>query len=260
MQTVRALVEIVRLDSALLGWLSIFVPLFSRTGDLGHSAGQAVPVFLICISTFIANDLDDVSRDAINHPTRPLPSGRVSPELATVVFFGSLVAALFSTKHLIDVRLSFWYYGLTVASVTYGYVVDSLPPLKVLYVAACAAVPVVIVSRVFPDEGDLLIVALALFLATAGREACMDIRDRLGDNPSVMHRLNAHRVAAVALAAQFLALIMLATICSTPLQVGALAAMAATLGAAAWCWCRGRRRTAIALMKTQIALGLAFLV
>lgn len=260
MRTLRALVEITRLDSAFLGWLSVFVPFFSRTGDAWTSALQALPILFICISTFVANDLDDQDKDAINHPRRPLPSRQLPASVATIIFFVSLAAALFSIKHLIEVRIAFWYYSLTVTSVTYGYLVDSLPALKTVYVAACASAPIMIVSRVFPTDEGLLVVAAAVFLATVGRETCMDIRDRLGDRPSAMHRIGSTWLAAAAVTLQAVALIVMLAVVRRPLHVIALIAMALTLAIAILFWFRNRRRLSISLMKMQFALGLAFLI
>lgn len=260
MRTVRALVEITRLDSAVLGWLSVFIPHFSRTRDGWISAGQALPVLFICIATFVANDLDDVARDTVNHPKRPLPSKHLPAGVATVIFFVCLGAALFTTKYLIDGQLAFWYYSLAIVSVTYGYVVDSFPALKTAYVAACASAPIVIVSRVFPADTILPVVAAAVFVATLGREACMDIRDRPGDEPSIMHRLDATWLAIAAIATQSVALVVLAAFVRSPLQIVALVAMAVTLGGATWSWFRYRRGLSIALMKVQFALGLVFLI
>jgi 4-hydroxybenzoate polyprenyltransferase len=258
-RTVRALVQITRLDSAVLGWLSVFVPYLSRTRDAGSSAEYALPILFICMATFVANDLDDVARDAVNHPTRPLPGRQLPTAMATGIFFGCLGAALLTTKHLIQEDLAFWYYGLTIASVTYGYIVDSFAALKTAYVAACASIPIVIVSRAFPADSTLPLVAAAVFLATVGRETCMDIRDRRGDKPSIMHRMNATSLAIAALAMQLVALGVLAASVRTPLHVVALVAMTLTLGLASWCWFRVRWTLSIALMKVQFALGLAFL-
>src|ERR1017187_7491524 len=79
MYTVRAIIQLTRVDSSVMGFLCLFIPVYARTGDVGLSLGRAIPLLFICMCTFIANDLDDFERDRINHPERPLPGHRLSP-------------------------------------------------------------------------------------------------------------------------------------------------------------------------------------
>src|SRR5258708_12507403 len=88
-----------RLDSSVLGFLAIFFPLLVRTNDFTLSFRRAIPLLFICICTFTANDLDDVERDRVNHPDRPLPAGHLNPSFAVVLYFSSLQAPLFSPNH-----------------------------------------------------------------------------------------------------------------------------------------------------------------
>jgi len=260
-RTIRAFVEITRLDTAFLGFLSVFVPYFSRTRDGKLAVTQALPILFACMSTFVANDLDDVERDAINHPKRPLPSRSLQPATATAIYFGCIAAALYATKHAINESLAFWYYGLIVLSVSYGYVVEFVPTLKTLYVGLCAAAPIAIVSAAFESEWSLKLVAAAVFVASVGRETCMDVRDRSGDRPSWISRQNPARVAVAGVGLQALGLVLLVPCVDRGLEALALALMVGVLVAARWYWFREHRlRLSIGLMKVQFALGLVFLL
>lgn len=240
--------------------MAVFVPHVARTNDVSWSLGQALPLLFTCMSTFIANDLDDEDRDATNHPARPLPGQALTRRGAAVLFFVCLGAALFSTRYFVDPRTAFWYYGLIATSVSYGYVVDALPTLKAPYVAATVVVPIFMVWRAYPEDSRLLLVACAGFLATLGRETCMDIRDRSGDPPSFMHRLPARPLAAAAFLMQVMAVLMLAAVVDGLIDFAAILVMSTTLLVSGHYWFRlGRLRTSILLMKLQFAAGLVFL-
>lgn len=261
MRPLRAFVEITRLDTAALAFLSVFVPTFSRTSRFAFSVTQALPVLLICMSTFVANDLDDFDRDIVNHPKRPLPSRRLSKGVATFTYFGCLAASLYATEHFVAEQLAFWYYSLIVLSISYGYVVDNAQSLKTVYVAFCSATPIAVVALAYPGDKSLRIIAAATLLASIGRETCMDIRDRAGDGISVMSRFSPVSLGTAAFALQAVALTVLAPVARTPAHVAVLGLMALTLWMAYRVWFRSnRKRLSIALMKLQFALGLVFLI
>jgi hypothetical protein len=48
-----------------------------------------------------------------------------------------------------------------VISITYVYVVDGLPSLKTVYVAAASSIPVLIIARSFAKEPRLYVIAAA---------------------------------------------------------------------------------------------------
>ena len=119
MQTLRAILRLTRLDSSLLAFLAIFLPFLVRTKNLSISFGKAIPLLFIFVCTFIANDLDDVERDKVNHPDRPLPAGHLTPALATVLYFTSLASALFSTRYYVPPGIAFLYYALISLTISY---------------------------------------------------------------------------------------------------------------------------------------------
>lgn len=175
MQRVWALLQISRIDSAIIGSLGIFVPNYFRTRDASLSLGRAVPVLFICMCAFIANDLDDLERDKVNHPKRPLPTGRLTTTVAAGSYFICLGVSLLTIRHFIDPRTAFWYYALMAMCISYTYVVEWIPLLKAPYVAAAISLPVVIVVGCFPQEKRLYLVATSAFFLGLARELCMDI-------------------------------------------------------------------------------------
>lgn len=260
MPTLRAILRLTRPDSCLLAFLAIFIPLLVRSNNLALSLGKAIPLLFICVCTFIANDLDDVERDRVNHPERPLPARQLTPTVAVVLYFTSLASALFSTRHFVEPRIAFWYYALITLSISYGYIVECLPSLKAPYVALASSVPVLIVAALYPNEGRLRIVAGSVFLLTIGRETCMNIKDRAGDVISVMHTFRPRTLAVAAFSLQTMALILLAIQTRKPGDIIDLLAMTILLALSSVYWFKfASYKLAIILMKLQFFVGLYFL-
>jgi 4-hydroxybenzoate polyprenyltransferase len=257
----RAILRLSRLSTSLLGAVAIFVALLARTRDLGLSFGQAIPLFFIAICTFIANDLDDLERDRVNHPDRPLPAGHLTPKLAAVLYFVALTLALSSTKYFVAQDVAFLYYGLTILSISYGYIIEYLPSLKTPYVAAASSIPVLIIARSYPNEPSLYVIAGSVFLFTLGREICGVILDRHGDPVSYLHRFKPASLALVSFIVQVIGLPLLATQIRKPGEIAALLAMILLLGLAGLYWFKlASYRQATLLMKIQLFVGLYFLI
>lgn len=240
--------------------MSVFIPLFVRTHDFHFSFAQAVPLLFICISTFIANDLDDLEKDCVNHADRPLPRGQILPAPAVALFFTFLGLALFSTRYYVPPGIAFWYYALFSFAISYSYIVEWLPSLKAPYVAVVSSVPVLIVAAWYPNDRRFYSLAGATLLLMSGREICMDIRDRPGDGPSYLKRFNPAFMAVVGLSFQAAGLVVLASHLRKVGEVIDLIIMTAVLVATTLSWFTFRRqRAATILMKSQLLLGLYFL-
>ena len=260
MRTLWAVLQLTRLDSSVLGFLSLFVPFYARTNDLALSIGRAIPLLFIWMCTFIANDLDDLERDQTNHPARPLPTGRLNSTFAGALYFICLALALFLTRRFVDQRIAFCYYALVCLSISYGYVVECLPSVKALYVAATMTVPLIIVALYYPDERRLNVVATAGFLFALGRELCMDIVDRAGDVVSWIHGIPAMPLAVVAFVAHAVGMTLLVGLAHGVRDSIAAVFMALVLLLSGLCWFSLKKQVAAyRLMKLQLLVGLYFL-
>lgn len=261
MLILRAMLRLTRLGTSLLGFVAIFVPLLVRTSDWRLSLGRAIPLLFICVCTFIGNDLDDVERDRINHPERPLPAGDLSAAVAGIMYFTSLSLALFSTRNYVTQGIAFWYYGLIAISISYGYVVECFPSLKAPYVAAVSSIPVVIVAAWYPAETRLYFVAGSVFLVSVGREICMDITDRVGDSISFMHRFEPRALALVSFCIEAAGLLLLSVQVGKPRDIAVLIGTMVLLALAAFYWFKfAKYKHAGFLMKLQLVVGLYFLM
>lgn len=209
MPLLRAIIRLTRLSTSLLAALAIFLPLLARTKNLALSLGSAVPLLFIGICTFIANDLEDLEKDQLIHPERPLPARNLSAEFATILYFISLGAALFTTRYFVAQDVAFWYYGLAILSISYVYIIDGLPILKTPYVAAASSIPVLIVARLYPNGPRLYVIAGSVFLFTLGREICGDIQDRGGDSVTYLNRFEPVSLVVFAFVIQGLGLVLL---------------------------------------------------
>jgi geranylgeranylglycerol-phosphate geranylgeranyltransferase len=249
-----------RLDTSLLIFLSAFIPLQLRSGQVSDSLGKTLPLLFIGMCTFIANDLDDIESDRINHPNRPLPSDSITPALATTLYFICLMLALFTTKFYVPESSSYLYYFLLVLTISYGYVVSYVPAVKSFYVATISCVPVLIVASFYPSIKGLYLVAVAAFLFVMGRELCMDILDRHGDRYSSIHRISPNRLAVAAIGAQATGLLLLATQVEAPPDLTALLLLVLLLLACGLLWFKfAHQRAAVALMKAQLLIAIYFL-
>lgn len=260
MPILRPIVRLTRLSSSLLAALAIFLPLLARTKNLVSSLGRAMPLLFIGICTFIANDLEDLEKDQLNHPDRPLPAGDLSAAFAATLYFLLLGLALFSTRCFVAQDIAFWYYGLTILSISYVYVIDGLPVLKSPYVAVASSIPVLIVARLYPNEPRLYVIAGSVFLFTLGREICGDIQDRAGDAVTYLHRLNPQSLAVFAFMVQGTGLLLLASQIRNRGDAADIFAMALILTLAGVYWFKfARYGKSTLLMKVQLFVGLYLL-
>jgi 4-hydroxybenzoate polyprenyltransferase len=257
-----ALLKTVRPPSTLLAFVSVLLPLLVRTNDLAWSVQKALPFLFGSMCTFIVNALDDLEKDAINHPERPLPSGELKPAFVAVVYYCCLAAALLSIRFGVGTHpISFLYYLLLVMAISYSYVVEYLPGIKPLYVALASTGPVVVLAQFYPRETGLYPVALAGFFFVFGRELCKDLPDRRGDPVSVLHTFEPRQIALISGVCQATGIVLLSFQVTTAARLLDLLLMGALLVLAYVCWLRwGRLAAALGLMKGVIFLGLFYLL
>jgi geranylgeranylglycerol-phosphate geranylgeranyltransferase len=257
----RAILRLIRFSTSLLCALAIFLPLLARTKNLVLSISEALPLLFICMCTFIANDLDDIERDRVNHPERPLPAGHLTAEFAAILFFISLGLALFSTRYFVPQEIAFWYYSLITLTISYRYVVGFLPSVKTVYTAIASSLPLLLIATSYPHEQKLRVAAASVFLFILAREICGDLQDRSGDAVSFMRRFSPLSLALTAFILQVLGLVLLAFQTSNRGDLIALISMTGLLTLSGVYWFKlARYRRATLLMKIQLFVGLYFLV
>jgi len=258
----RAVLKIIRPPSSFLAFLSVLLPLLARTSDLDFSMQKALPLLFGSMCTFIINDLDDVEKDRINHPNRPLPSGELKPAFVAVLYYCCLTSALLSVRFGVGTNpISFLYYLGVVVAISYRYVVEYLPVFKPAYVALVSTGPVIIIVQYFPRETGLYAVAAAVFFFMFGRELCKDLPDRPGDPVSFLHSLEPRRIALISGVCQAAGVALMSLQVETIFGLLIILLMVLLVVLSYVYWLRwGRLITALGLMKGTIFLGLFFLI
>lgn len=172
--------------------------------------------FLLCGAAMAINDYYDRGIDAVNEPTRPIPSGLVSANTAlgfvgflTVV---GLVFAFLSSALCLAVAVASWV--ITVSYVTVGKR-TGLPGN--FLVSACVAIPFIYGSiAVTGGLGwNVILFALMAFLSNTGREITKGIVDVKGDSAEGVKTLAVRfgeKKAAVAAAVFYISAVALTPI------------------------------------------------
>lgn len=169
--------------------------------------------FMLTAASMAINDYYDRQIDSINEPTRPIPSGLVTPRHA-LIFASALTAVGFAAALLTNI------YSLLVA--VFAWIVFTVYttvgkrtglPGNFL-VSICVAVPLVYGSFAVAEklETNVLIFASMIFLANTGREITKGIVDVQGDKSNNIRTLAVRfgeKKAAVAAASFFVAAVLL---------------------------------------------------
>lgn len=173
--------------------------------------------FLLTAAAMVINDYYDREIDAINEPSRPIPSGSVNYKEA-LVFAVSLTLLGLATAFLTNpaaivpcftTALIFW-----LISVSYVTVGKRTGLLGNFLVSACVSAPFIYgsLASVGTVKGNLWIFVAMVFLSNTGREITKGIVDVQGDkaqNVKTVAVRYGERKAAVAAVAFYLLAVML---------------------------------------------------
>ena len=173
--------RLARIDSCILAFAIIAVPATFYKKSCFNAMILAAPILTIAICGFIINDVNDIEKDIINHPDRPLPKQEIRITTAVVLYFIFLAISLIMIKMFISGASVFYYIIFLLGFSNYNYIVNHLSFLKGLYVAVIGAVPIMIMI----DSCNLgMINYCAVFgfvFFMLGREILMDVLDVIGD-------------------------------------------------------------------------------
>ena len=187
MGKISGLVRLMRpINCAMMGF-AVFVgavlanPQFFNVAWLGILYGF-VTGFMLTAASMTVNDYYDRAIDAINEPSRPIPSGMVSARQALVfVFVLSLVGFVFAyLTSVLCLVIAIVSWIVVVLYVTVGKR-SGLPGN--LLVSTCVAIPFIYGSIIVLSQVPLsvLLFTLMAFLSNTGREITKGIVDVKGD-------------------------------------------------------------------------------
>ncbi len=179
----KVLLEILRPFNCLMAGAAAIIGLLIAGGfDAKASAIIFLAVFLITGAGNAINDYYDREIDAVNRPTRPLPSGRISPRDAlsyslTLFAAGCILASLVNQLCLVvaalnSVLLFFYARSFKATPLAGNLCVAYLTGSTFLFGGAAYGLPGM--------EANLVPAGLS-FLATMSREIAKDIEDVEGD-------------------------------------------------------------------------------
>ena len=167
-------------NCTMMGFAVLIGELIALKGDLRLSPSVLgfVTAFTLTGSSMTINDYFDRFVDAVNEPTRPIPSGLIGPKkaLGFAVFLGfiGLLSALRTCLHAFLIASLFYSIAVFYNAQGKKY---GLPGN--LMVSACVAIPFVYGALIvghFPETLPLIF-ALAAFFSNTGREIIKGIAD-----------------------------------------------------------------------------------
>jgi geranylgeranylglycerol-phosphate geranylgeranyltransferase len=255
-----AVLRLSRIPSCIVAFLTVFIPTYAHTHDLRRALAVSAPIFLVSACTFILNDLNDVERDRINHPHRPLPLGAITPRTAAIAYLTIFVIALGLIHTLAEVSLHFLYLSIFLLAINYNTIVNHIAELKTAYVAGTITLALTLVCRIVGAELDWNLLASAFFFIL-GRELLMDVQDWKGDGPTIAKRFSPRAVTWLAFGLQCISALILLLIAQAALEAAAASIFSVLLFIviSEW-WNEGQRRRLLQLMQFQMLAGIAFLV
>lgn len=255
-----SVVRLSRADGALLAFALFFLPCYLHSKDAWQSALIAAPIFLMTLCTFILNSINDVERDRINHPHRPIPNGSITLAAATIIYFVLFLMTVSLIWTGISPQFHYYYLGAFILAINYNTVVNNLPAAKNIYGAAGHALPVLLANAVCGGEAVPVLLAPSVFFFTLGREVLMDLRDIRGDGPTLVKSVPRRVVMTAAFASQAAGILFLGACVTNGPEAMAFAFIGITFTALAVAGFRSVSiSTIVALMRVQFVLGLVFL-
>jgi geranylgeranylglycerol-phosphate geranylgeranyltransferase len=259
-EVVQAICRLSRIDTCLLVFLTVFAPSYAHDENLLQSLILALPVFTMCICTFIINDVNDLEKDIVNHPNRPLPKKKLTVAFAVALYFLFIFLSLILVKIYVPADYVYIYLLFLILLTNYDYMVATFPYIKNFYVSVTTVIPIAILSYISPGNYDYAYVASALIFFTLGREMFMDIEDVKGDGETFVKALGLKRSPIVASVSQWVGVAILACAVSNQIDALAVAILALTLSAIQWVWNKSKsRERLIFYMKSQMLIGIYFL-
>jgi 4-hydroxybenzoate polyprenyltransferase len=254
------LIQIARVGRSALLSLVVFIPVWESSEDFVTALRYALPMWLTCMMIYATNDLNDLEKDRENHPERALPSGTLTPALGALFFFAVLGATLLWIRLFIPDRSAFVYLCGIIIGINYSYVVSFLWPLKNVYVALKAVLPLFLLWQITSPAHPLLNVALAVALYVVGAEILSDVNDLQGDGITPAKWMGPRTASGVGFTFQLAGGLVLLVSTRDWVGVSLAAAIMATAILLAILWhCNWRRRSLVRWSAIEVAIGSYFL-
>src|SRR5437868_509883 len=202
----HSVARLIRIEKCLLSDLSVLLPAYQKTKELGLSLAYSIPIFAVVASGFIINDINDVERDFVNNPERVLPQKSISLNFAVALYFFFILTTLVVVKFLIPFHYIFIFMLYLVLITNYNYLVNSFPYLKNLYVVIVTGVHLSIIFLLIPFN---LYFFVCIMLNILSQEMLLDLRDLKGDGKTFPKIVGKRIVIGIVVLLQILQLLIL---------------------------------------------------
>jgi geranylgeranylglycerol-phosphate geranylgeranyltransferase len=185
------------------GGVSVLLGVHLATGRTSLAHYDIIPavvgMILAVAAANVFNDVLDISLDALGKPSRPLPSGRFSPQSALILAGGLAVAAITATIQL-GIYSTLWMVGLLVVAAAYSLCLKNTVLLGNITVALCASSPILFGASVAGRFDAAVWIATGLaFAFMFTYETLKTISDRNSDTAGGIRTFAAVRGAHAAL-------------------------------------------------------------
>ncbi len=207
--------RLIRIEKSLLSAISVFLPAYLKTNDLGLSLSYSIPVFTIIAVGFIINDVNDIERDQVNNPERVLPQKLVTLNFAVFLYFFLLLITLIVVKVFIPFNHIFSFLLFVTLVTNYNYVVSAFPYLKNLYVVLITGVHLSIMFLLIPFNPYFFVCTCLNILS---QEMLLDLRDLNGDGSTFPKIVGKRMVIQIVMILQILQLLVLLINCKYEMQ------------------------------------------
>ena len=180
-----SVLKLIRIGNLAIAILACFVCV-----DLLPSSPYNNIDFVICIIILIAfmsagnilNDIQDIHVDKIAHPSRPLPSKKISINYAYLIFFLCLLVGIFSSIYINHDSQIFLYFIIAPSLFGYSLYLKKIPFCNNVIVGFLLASVFLFTSLVLVNDALILHdLATLIFGLSVIRELLKDIHDYAGD-------------------------------------------------------------------------------
>jgi len=175
--------------TSLLGGLATFAATLVGVGFgfIQYSTSvllAAVAVFIFAMASSALNDFFDRDIDKINHPERPLPSGKATPKQAVIfsaVMFAISTSVAFFIGTLSGFQTTMFFLVALVLQIAYEGMLKKIKVFGNFVIGLQAALAFIFGGSVVENVNSVSVLSTAAFLSIVGREIVKDIEDVKGD-------------------------------------------------------------------------------
>ncbi|KQB34951.1 UbiA family prenyltransferase [Acidiplasma cupricumulans] len=178
-------IRILRPVNALMGFFSIYIIGFIAVNVMFYKflvplTLGAISVFLVTGAGNIINDISDLNTDKINHPDRPLPSGKITRQSALIVSIIIFVIAIIVSS-FISYKISLIVFIAEMLLVSYEFKTKKLGLTGNFTISLLIGMIFLFGGVITDSLLKMTLLFLLAFFSNFSREIMKDIEDIKGD-------------------------------------------------------------------------------